>query len=199
MADDREIITAVLRGKRDRYAELVERHQRTAWKVAYSLVRNEHEATELSQIAFVKAYERLRQFRHDAKFSTWLYRIIVNECKDWWKRAARRPAMVPLGSQVGGVGEADDGPLFDVADPQNDPSEAAANQELSRRMAEAIERLSVKQRTAFVLHHVQGLSMEETATSMGCRVGTVKAHAFRATEALRERLAPYVTMKEALA
>jgi RNA polymerase sigma-70 factor (ECF subfamily) len=183
MSTDAEIIDAVLAGSVDRYAELVSRYQSLAWKVAYGFVRNETDATELSQRAFVKAYERLRQFRREAKFSTWLYRILANECKDFFKHAARRPRGVSLDQPAAG----EEAPLFEVADPHGDPRDAAANRELARHLAAAIEALGMKQRMAFVLHHLQGLSLEEVAEAMGCRVGTVKAHVFRATEALRVR------------
>jgi RNA polymerase sigma-70 factor (ECF subfamily) len=79
-----------------------------------------------------------------------------------------------------------------VADPHGDPREEAANRELAKQLAAAIETLGLRQRMAFVLHHLQGLSLEEVAEAMGCRVGTVKAHVFRATEALRAKLAQYV-------
>ena len=191
-----ETIRAVLDGDVDRYAELVDRYQEPALRLAYSLLGNYEDAKDVSQEAFVNAYRSLGRFRGTAKFSTWLYRIVVNECKDAYKRRARQPAV------VAGVGEpasdADDtGSLFvvDVEDPAANPGESATNRELSQRLSLAIGDLPMKQRTAFLLHHVHGLSLDETAAAMACRPGTVKSHIFRATESLRVQLAPW-TSKE---
>ena len=173
---DEEAIDAVLRGDVDRYAELVRRHQRQAWMIAYGFVGNFEDAREISQNAFVKAYRHLRHFRRRAKFSTWLYRIIANECKDWFRRRARQPRLTPLSLHL----EDDDSVMFDVADPSGSPLDALANRELAKQLGQAIRRLSGKQQEAFVLHHVNGLSLEEASQVMGCRVGTVKAHLFRA-------------------
>ena len=90
---------------------------------------------------------------------------------------------------------AEDGLFVDVADPSADPTARAANHELSRRLSAAIQELPMKQRTAFLLHHVHGLPLDEAASVMGCRVGTVKSHVFRATEALQAHLSPWLTQE----
>ncbi len=171
------------------------RYQRAAWKLAFSFVGNMEDAKELSQNGFVNAYQHLKGFRKQAKFSTWLYRIIVNECKDFFKQQARQPRGSSLAHAPDSEGDEAE-LLFDVADPGRDPSEELANQELARRVGQAITALPMKQRTAFVLHHLHGLSLEETSAIMRCRVGTVKSHIFRATEHLRADLAPVVKAKE---
>ena len=193
--NDADTIKAVLEGDVDRYAELVAKYQGPTLRLAFSLVGNYEDARELSQNGFVKAYRHLRRFRGRASFSTWLYRIVVNECKDFSRRSARRPQTVSLAPDP----EREDPGLFEVADPGADPGERLANQELARQLSEAIGRLPMKQRTAFVLHHVHGMSLEEVSGVMGCRVGTVKAHVFRATEQLRGRLEPFVMSEGARA
>ena len=127
-----------------------------------------------------------------ARFSTWLYRIVVNECKDFFKRKARRPRMVSLGSDE----DPDEAIVFEVADPTGNPSDVLASRELARRIQEAVGDLAGRQRTAFMLHHLNGLSLEETADVMKCRVGTVKAHLFRSCERLRVALSPYLREQE---
>ncbi len=191
MASDDEVIEAVLHGDIDRYAELVTRYQAAAWRMAYSFVGNLEDAKELSQNGFVKAYQHLGQFRGRSKFSTWLYRIVANECKDFFKRKARQPAVVSLDPDP----ERDDPVLFDLADDAGGPRDVLANRELATELGMAIQQLYGNQRAAFILHHLNGLSLEETAHIMGCRVGTVKAHLFRACEKLRIHLTPYVTME----
>ena len=188
---DVETIHAILGGDVERYAELVEKYQGPAIRLACSLVGNYDDAREISQEAFVNAYRALGRFRAAATFSTWFYRIVVNECKDAYKRRAHQPAAVV---RVGTPGSDEDLPdgLFDVADPGASPSDQVANHELSRQLSSSIGALPMKQRTAFLLHRVHGLPLDEAAAVMGCRVGTVKAHLFRATHTLRLRLASWL-------
>ena len=186
---DSEIIAAILSGHRDRYTELVDRYQLAAWKLAYSMVGNMDDAKELSQNGFVKAYQHLRSFRGTSKFSTWLYRIIVNECKDFLKAKSRRPMTVSLTPTDG---EEERGEPFELEDPSRDPRDAAADREMAGRLSSAMKALPMQQGMAFRLHHVEGHSLEDVAQIMGCRVGTVKAHVFRACERLRLELEPYL-------
>lgn len=196
MASDREIIDAVLRGDVERYAELVDRYQQTARQLAFSMLGNHEDAKDASQEAFVNAYRSLRHFRGGARFSTWLYRIVVNECKDVYRQRSRQPAVVVR------VGEPDPGTdglsLFtDVEDPTIGPADQLANRELGRRLSGAIRMLPMKQRTTFVLHHLHGLTLEEVASIMRCRLGTVKSHVFRATQQLRAQLGPWLAKEDA--
>jgi RNA polymerase sigma-70 factor (ECF subfamily) len=191
---DAETIHAILQGDVDRYAELVDKYQDQAIRLAYSLLGNYDDARDASQDAFVRAYRGLRRFRGRAKFSTWLYRIVVNACRDAQRSRARQPAA------VAGVGEPDpddDENLFvDVDDPAASPAEQAAGRELGLQLSRALQGLPAQQRTAFLLHHVHGLSLDEAAGVMDCRLGTVKAHIFRATQALRRALGPWLAQED---
>jgi len=197
MADsDAEIIQAVLQGDVDRYAALVDKYQGPAHRLAFSLLGNSEDAKDASQEAFVNAYRSLARFRGRAAFSTWLYRIVVNECKDAQKRSARQPLVVASVDQSNGHPH-DETIFVDVDDPTANPGDQVETLELSRRLSGTIGSLPMKQRTAFVLHHLHGLTLEEVACVMRCRIGTVKSHVFRATERLRAQLAPWLA-KEAL-
>jgi RNA polymerase sigma-70 factor (ECF subfamily) len=191
MASDADIIHAVLQGDVDRYAELVDKYQGPTFRLALSLLGNAEDAKDASQEAFVNAYRALDRFRGGASFSTWLYRIVVNECKDAYRRRARQPMGV---AGVEGAGVDCDGATFfvEIPDPAVNPSDHLANRELSRRISGTIRGLPMKQRTAFVLHHLHGLPLDEVAAVMRCRVGTVKSHIFRATEQLRVHLRPWL-------
>ena len=187
---DAQTIQAVLHGDVDRYAELVDKYQGPAIRLAFSFLGNYEDARDASQEAFVSAYRSLARFRGGAKFSTWFYRVVINTCKDAYRRRVRQPRV------VAGIGappaDAERWDLFvDVDDPSANPSDHAANQELSQELSAAIGQLPMRQRMAFLLHHVHGLPLEEAATVMRCRVGTVKSHVFRATEALRRQLTPW--------
>ena len=185
-----EAINAVLHGDIERYAELVDRYQAPALRLAFSFLRNYEDAKDVSQEAFVSAYQSLNRFHGRAKFSTWLYRIIVNKCKDVHRQRVRQPFVVAR------VGEPDanapeDGTLFvDVGDPHAGPSDALVNRELSQRLSEAIRLLPAHQQAAFLLHHVHGLPLDDVAAVMRCRPGTIKSHVFRAVHALRRQLGP---------
>ena len=190
---DAEVIAAVRNGEVDRFADLVDRYQGPAIRLAFSLLGNYEDARDASQEAFINAYRSLGTFHGSAKFSTWLYRIVINECKDVYKRRARQPAAV---LRVGAADDDAEGSLFiDVDDPGGSPSDHLANQDLSRRLSAAIRELPMKQRTAFLLHHVNGFPLNDTAEVLGCRVGTVKAHIFRATESLRKQLTPWLAQE----
>ena len=191
---DAEAIHAVLHGDVERYAELVDKHQEQAIRIAFSFLGNHEDARDVSQEAFVSAYHALGRFRGGAKFSTWLYRIVVNACKDLLRRRQRQPVI------IAGIGEPEageqDGRLFvDVNDPAAGPRERAEQQELALKLSWAIGELSTNQRTAFLLHHVHGLPVAEVAGVMHCRTGTVKSHLFRASETLRKQLTPWLVQE----
>ena len=190
VADETEIIEAVLQGEKERYGELVSRYQLAAWKLAYSFVGDWEEAKDLSQNSFVKAYQHLRSFRAGARFSTWLYRITANECMDFLRRRGRRLELLILSGSDGE--NPDDAPALDPADPAAGPRQTAHERDLAGRLARAVERLPMNQRTAFSLHHLSGLPLEEVSRVMGCRAGTVKTHLFRAAQSLRLLIEPYL-------
>lgn len=195
MDSDLGIIQQVLAGETERYGELVQRYQLAAWKLAYSFVGDFEEARDLSQNGFVQAYQNLRRFRNDSKFSTWLYRIIANECKDFLRSKGRRPVLVSLSPPESSDGE-EPALGFELEDRSADPREAAHQRELAVQLAQAVEQLPLRQRAAFLLRHANGMSLEEAAQVLGCRVGTVKAHLFRASEALRQILEPFLSSSE---
>lgn len=188
---DAEAIQAVLQGDVDRFAELVDRHQAQAQRIAFSFLGNYDDAKDISQEAFVNAFRSLRRFRGKARFSTWFYRIVINECKDAQRRRFRQPAIAarvhPVEPEDSG---AEAGLFIDVPDDSAGPGDWAQNRELSRQLSVAIRSLPMTQQTVFLLHHVHGYSLEEAAEVMDCRVGTVKSHLFRATERLKTLLSP---------
>lgn len=190
-SQDAEAIQAVLEGDVNRFAELVDRYQAQAQRVAFSFLGNYDDAKDISQEAFVNAFRSLRRFRGKARFSTWLYRIVINECKDAQKQRARQPAIAArIGPVEAELPEAETGLFVDVPDAAANPGEQAQSRELSRQLSHAIRGLPMTQQTVFLLHHVHGCSLEEVAEVLDCRVGTVKSHLFRATDRLKTLLRP---------
>lgn len=193
--DDAEIIQAVLGGDVDRYAQLVEKYHRFAIRIAFSFLGNYEDAKEASQEAFVSAYRALARFRQGAAFSTWLYRIVINECKDTYRRSARQPVMVPISGSSAELDASTNLFVTDVEEAGADPRHQLSNRELSQQLSRSIIRLPRQQRTAFLLHHVHGLPLDQVAEVMGCRVGTVKSHLFRATTSLKTQLTPWLAQE----
>ena len=144
MIPDDVVIDAVLHGDVERFAELVRRYQRAVFKLAYSWIGNRDDAMELTQNAFVNAYRYLASFRRGSTFGTWLYRIALNECKDFYKHAAARPRTISTDA----ASDADGAGYFELEDGRADPRRDGANRELARLLHREIDQLPGRQRTA---------------------------------------------------
>ena len=188
--DDDEIIRAVCAGDTEAFAELVEKYQAMAIRVAFSLLGNEQDANDVAQEAFISAYQALPRFRGGAKFSTWLYRIIANKCKDVYRKRSRTAdSWLRISSADSGSNE---DYIMEIQDPQPEPVLKQFSREVAEALNEAVSQLPLKQRMAFVLHHLHGMAFNEVAEVMQCRVGTVKSHVFRATKTLKVSMQPWL-------
>ena len=182
---DEELVAAVRQGDRRAFEELVERHQRKAFHIAFDFARDREDAKDLSQEAFLKAFTNLKNFDGRSSFYTWFYRILVNLCLDYKRRQKRAPANAfdeSVESQIE--------PSHEPEKPRSPDQQVWARQ-ISRKVGEALEALPARQRTAFVLKNHQGLSIKEIAELMETAEGTVKVHLHRAVTSLRERLAEF--------
>jgi RNA polymerase sigma-70 factor, ECF subfamily len=171
--EDRAAIEACQRGQREAFDPLVERYQRDVYRLCYRYVNNHHDASDLAQDVFLKAYRAIGRFRGDSAFSTWLYRIAVNTCLNF--RAARKAASEELKD--------------DVADAGRRVDDRMEDDELSQRVREAVSRLPQKQRATLILKIYNDLTHEEVAQILGSTVGTVKANLFHALGNLRKAMA----------
>lgn len=169
---DREAIEACQRGDREAFDRLVERYQRDVYRLCYRYVNNHHDASDLAQDVFLKAYRAIGRFRGDSAFSTWLYRIAVNTCLNF--RSSRRLPVEPLGD--------------DVADAARGVADRLEQDELSAQVREAVSRLPQKQRATLILKIYHDLTHEEVARILGSSVGTVKANLFHALGNLRKAM-----------
>lgn len=160
---------------------LVGRYQQRAYRLAWSVLRDAEEARDLAQEAFIRIYQSAGTFDGRAKFSTWFYRIVLNLCLDhkrkhrWWRRVFVRP------------GDDDDGadPVARVAAPPSDPVEHLGREQMIKRLAAEVGRLSPQQRGAVVLQ-LEGLATGEIADVLGCSEATVRVHLHRALTTLRK-------------
>ena len=177
---------------RERYAELVARHQRRAGRIAYHYLRDAAEADEAVQDAFVKAYQHLASFREELPFDVWFTRILINGCLDRIKARTRRERwLVPMSSrQSAGEGPSADRDATErVAAGGLSPEEALLGRERRREIAAALARLPERQRSVFVLSHVEGRTSKEVSALTGLNESTVRVHLFRAIRKLRALLA----------
>lgn len=171
---------------RDRFAELVARHQRRASRIAYHYLRDAAEADEAVQDAFVKSFTHLASFREELPFDVWLTRILINGCLDRIKARTRRerwlqpmpdrdPSARPFAERVASGGPS--------------PEDALLARERRQAIAAALERLPERQRAVFVLSHVEGRTSREVSALTGLSESTVRVHLFRAIRKLRTLLA----------
>ena len=182
MTSDEELVARATAGDHDAFAQLVTRWERPIYALAYRTLRREEEARDVVQDAFLRAYRGLKGFKGEAKFSSWLYRITLNLCRDWMRKERRAPvAQVPKGTD----------PL-DLADQQAAPTESVedlvARREMSAAVQLAMADLPEEQRTAIMLKEYHGLTFQEIAEMLDCPLSTVKTRLYQGLSVLRRRL-----------
>jgi len=167
---------------RERYTELVTRHQRRAARIAYHYLRNAADVDEAVQDAFVKAYSHLATFREELPFEVWFTRILINGCLDRIKSRTRRERRM-TSMPDGPGGERDFAERTPGLGPS--PEDQLLSRERRRRLAEAIARLPDRQRSVFMLCHYEGCTSRDVSALTGLNESTVRVHLFRAIRKLR--------------
>lgn len=173
------VIIAVLDGDVDAYEALVKEYEKNVYNLALRMTGNSEDAADMSQEAFIKAYNSLGAFRGESKFSVWLYRIVSNVCLDFLRSKNRKPT-VSLST------ENDDGEEveLDIADESQSP-EYLLDRSLTRdAVRRGLSSLPPEHREILLLREIQGLSYEEIADVLGIEEGTVKSRIFRARKKL---------------
>ncbi len=186
MHRDHDLIARVQAGQRELFYELVKPYERRVYAAAMAILRNEHDAEDAAQEAMLKAFAHIGQFRAEARFSTWLIQITVNESL-MRKRRERTVAMEQIDNRPDGE-ESEYAPR-DFADWREIPSEALERKEVRQRLAEALGTLDPKYREVFMLRDMQHLNIQETAEALGITVASVKTRLLRARLMLRDLLA----------
>lgn len=190
-ADDKQLVALSKDGDMVAFEELLFRHRDKIYARAFSMMRNESEALDLSQEAWVKAWQRLKQFQGDSSFATWMTRIVINLCLDEIRRQKRKRAesIEKLDEELGGV----ERQMPVVA--QN-PTAGMERTELRRRIDEAMQKLSDAHRTVLILHEFEELEYKQIAIVMGCSIGTVMSRLFYARRRMASLLAGLKREKE---
>ena len=183
---EEELIRRVQSGERERFYELVRPYERRVYAAACAILRNEADAEDAAQEAILKALQHIKQFRAEARFSTWLTQIVVNEAL-MRRRKQHGNVMEPIGER-----QEEDGSYTprDFADWREIPSESLERKEVRQNLAKALASLKQQYREVFVLRDVQHFSIEETAEALGISRASVKTRLLRARLMLRDLLAP---------
>jgi RNA polymerase sigma-70 factor (ECF subfamily) len=183
---EQELLRRVQAGHKEDFYELIKPYERRVYTAAFAVLRNEAEAEDAAQEAILKAFTHLQQFRAEARFSTWLIQIAVNEAL-MRRRRAHSQIMEPIGEH-----QEEDGTYTprDFADWREIPSEALERKEIRQKLAGAVAALAEKYRQVFVLRDIQHMSIEETAEALGISRASVKTRLLRARLMLRDMLAP---------
>src|SRR6187455_69551 len=166
---DEDLVARSRTGDTESFNQLVKRWERPIFALAYRTLGREEDARDVTQETFLRAFRALSGFKGDAKFSSWLYRIALNLCRDWMRKERRAPVVaVPEGV---------------------DMEDLAARAELGREVARAMEHLPVEQRQAIILKEYHGLTFQEIADLMRCPLSTVKTRLYQGLSVLRRELA----------
>lgn len=184
MIEEKDLIHQVQTGNRNAFRQLVEEYKRKVYYLAFDLTGNHMDADDLSQEVFIKIFRSIDNFRHESKFSTWIYRVTVN-C--WINMKKSKAYKIRVGQ---------DGPETNVqideqkASEENPLREAEAA-DLHKFIQDALHKLSPKEKSVFIMRHYHDLSLKEIGTTLNISVGTVKSLLFRAINKLQKQLAGY--------
>ncbi len=187
-------VERTLAGERDAYRVLVERYSLNLYRLAYRMTGNSHDAEEVVQEAFLRAYQKLSQFAGNSNFGTWVYRIAANYAID-----RIRQRNVEEARQAAPSRPAEDGleidPVAQVKDPTASPERLASSAELAAKMRQALDTLTPAERTAIVMRHWEGCAIEEIATVLKSNANATKNTVFRAVSKLRKALEPFTGLR----
>jgi RNA polymerase sigma-70 factor (ECF subfamily) len=181
---DTDLVQLAQKGDMGAFEELVARHRDKVYARAFSMMRNEEEALDLSQDAWVKGWQRLAQFQGDSSFVTWMTRIVINLCLDQLRKLKRKRAesLEAMEEESGGIER-------QMPVTQVNPTERLERAELRVRIDRALGQLSAEHRAVLVLHEFEQMEYKEIAKQMKCSIGTVMSRLFYARRRLASLLA----------
>lgn len=189
-SQDRELVEQVLGGRREAFDALIGRYQRQAVAVSYRLLGNTHDALEVTQDAFLKAYSSLDTLQKPEAFGGWLMRIVSNLSLNF-RRSRRTRSQLPLDDLLGpsNAGSTDSaGGSSDWMARSGDPVHTLESREMGKKLQEALTQLPEKQRLAIVMFTIEEMPQKQVAEALGCSVEAVKWHVFQGRKKLKEML-----------
>ncbi|MDZ4801347.1 MAG: sigma-70 family RNA polymerase sigma factor [Bryobacteraceae bacterium] len=185
LSSDETLVTLSQNGDNQAFAVLIERHYNTCQKLAYSILHDRSDAEDEVQNASWKAFEHIGQFQCDAKFSTWLTRIVVNQCL-MRLRQTRRSRLLYIEDTA-----TEDSRAFDLPSTTESPEQAVGKSEIADVLQSEIRRIPPLLRNVFVLRDVEELPMQDVADRLGISVAAAKSRLLRARLELRTRMEKY--------
>jgi RNA polymerase sigma-70 factor, ECF subfamily len=192
-ADDAALVRRVVAGDAAAFELVMRRHNRRLFRLARATLRDDAEAEDALQEAYLTAHRALPGFRGEASLATWLSRLVTNECLDRLRKRARRDNIFPIGSL-----EAENDMEFAMTESQASasPDQMLLRAQVRSLLERKLDALPASFRCVFVLRAVEELSVEETAQSLGIAEATVRSRHFRARSLLRESLAQEIDLAE---
>ena len=179
---DEELVARSVAGDTESFNQLILRWERPIYALAYRTIGREQEARDVVQDAFLRAFRALPGFKGQAKFSSWLYRITLNLCRDWMRRERRAPfVQPPENMDVSDLAATQAGPTESIED-------VIGRKDLGRLVASAMSLLPEEQRSAILLKEYHGLTFQEIAELQGCPLSTVKTRLYQGLSVLRREL-----------
>ncbi len=186
--NDQNLIDRLCSGDQTAFTDLVGQYKKKVYYLAYDITGDHHEAEDISQEVFMKVYRALKRFRRDAKMSSWLHQITVNASIDSLRRKSAKPARSM--AEIDGLST--QGDLIGSGSQGFDPVRSTESAQIQNRIAQALQKITPKERAVFVMCHYNGLKMNETAETLNITVGTVKSLLFRAIRKLRKELSSFM-------
>lgn len=190
--DDLGIARRIAAGDRAAFALLMRRHNRRLYRMARATLRNDADAEDALQDAYLHAYRSMNQFRGDSQLFTWLSRLVLNECFGHLRRTARRQNVIPMVESPDFIEPAD----AMVTRDHNAPDQALARSQVRALLESKLDELPELFRVVFVLRSIEEMSVEETAQCLSIPEATVRSRHFRARSMLRESLAQALDLAE---
>lgn len=180
MEDEKKLILQSKSGDVESFERLVKTYQKMAYNVAYRIMGNEEDAKDMTQEALIKVYKNIKGFRMDASFSTWLYRIVMNTCKDELRKKKMKVISIDQPIDTG------DGQMqMDIEDTGLHPDEILISRETQTEVHEALQNVSEKNRIVVVLRDIKGFSYSEISDIIDVPVGTIKSRISRGRQELK--------------
>ena len=181
MSSDEELVARSMGGDVDSFNQLVLRWERPIYALAYRVIGREEDARDVAQETFLRAFRALGGFKGQAKFSSWLYRITLNLCRDWIRKERRTPvSQAPEGIDII--------ELAGEATPTETIEQLVGRNQLSRAVSKAMASLPEEQRTAIILKEYHGLTFQEIADMLDCPLSTVKTRLYQGLSVVRKQL-----------
>jgi len=181
VATDEELVARSMAGDAESFNQLVLRWERPIYALAYRVIGREEEARDVAQETFLRAFRALSGFKGEAKFSSWLYRITLNLCRDWIRKEKRtRVLQAPEGLDII--------ELAGAATPTETIEQRIGRKDLGRAVSKAMAALPEEQRTAIILKEYHGLTFQEIADMLDCPLSTVKTRLYQGLSVVRKQL-----------